>query len=119
MKIKCEAGEFEINEDMKKIIDKFGTPFAAGIFLKQKNPSIQEIMMKKLDIPKIIVNKMGEKNFIYGKDILNESIIKKETDSGKVIVCNEKGDKLGIGEFEEDIVKNLADIGIYLRKEKS
>ena len=117
MILKCETGEFEITEEMKDIIEKLGTPYSAGIFLKKKNPSLHEIMLGKKKIPKIFVDQRAEKKFIYGKNIPISSIVKKQTDSGVFLVCGSEGDILGIGVFDGDYVKNLADIGLYLRKE--
>lgn len=117
MIIKCEAGEFEITQEMKPIIEKLGTPYAAGIFKKKEHASLQEIMLKKIDMPKVIVNKKAEQLFLYGRDVLEKSIISKQADSGIVVVCNENNDKLGIGEIRNNMVHNIADIGMYLRKE--
>jgi ribosome biogenesis protein Nip4 len=117
MIMKCEAGTFELTGEMKRVIDRMGVPFAAGILKKKKNPSLQEMMLKDLGIPKVFVKSKAEQLFLYGRDILESSILKGQKNSGLVLVCNEQGDKLGFGMFQDKVIKNLADIGLYLRKE--
>ena len=115
--IKCEAGEFEITDKMHEITEKLGIPFSAGILTLKNHPSLQELMLKKTEYPEVIVNEMAEKAFTYGKDILEKSIVKKQVSSGIVIIRNINGDILGLGKFEGKIVKNIIDLGFYLRNE--
>ncbi len=68
---------------------------------------------------KIIVNDKAEQLFLYGRDIFKESIIKeyKKFKLGeRCLVLNRRREVLGIGRYEEKIVKNLIDRGWYLRK---
>lgn len=81
---------------------------------------------------KVYVNKKGEMLFLYGRDLLAESVRKalgvKKGDT--VFVCNTYGDIIGIGRsrFDEDemrsiekdtvVVENLVDRGEYFRKKK-
>jgi len=81
---------------------------------------------------RVYVNKKGEMLFLYGRDVLAESVRKavgvKKRDT--VFVCNTYGDIIGMGKsrFSEDemrsvekdtvVVENLVDRGEYFRKRK-
>lgn len=104
--------------------------FALGIYLgcdsgKHFDPSPALIdMLSKMDgAKKIYVNNKAEGLFLYGRNILKESISRnpEKIESGYVFVQNERDENLGFGIFQKQgkqiIVKNLLDKGVYLRKE--
>ncbi len=113
MIIRCEAGEFEISDKMEKVIKVLGKPYAAGILKKKKNPSLQEIMLGMVKLPKISLNEKQAQRFIYGKDIK----FNKEIDKSGMVVVHFKNEPIGVGILNGTFLKNLADIGIYLRRE--
>lgn len=106
--------------------------FAAGLYLgcdsgKHFDPSPALIdMLSKMDKSgsrKIYIAKKVEGLFLYGRNILKDSISRNPNniDSGYVFVQNEQDENLGFGIFQTQgpqvIVKNLLDKGFYLRKE--
>jgi ribosome biogenesis protein Nip4 len=106
--------------------------FAAGLYLgcdsgKHFDPSPALIdMLSKMDKSgsrKIYIASKVEGLFLYGRNILKDSITKNPNniDSGYVFVQNESDENLGYGIFqkqcEQVIIKNLLDKGFYLRKE--
>jgi 60S ribosome subunit biogenesis protein NIP7 len=116
----------EAKRTMKQIkID----PYSAGLFLGEEKDRrfkpgfpLLDLISKRTE-RKVVVNKKGETMFLYGKNILEESIMKKgpECDSGLVLVQNEDDETLGYGEAKIDkgtrIIKNLLDRGDFLRRE--
>ncbi|MEM4637580.1 MAG: hypothetical protein QXK76_00970 [Candidatus Woesearchaeota archaeon] len=105
--------------------------FGLGLFLGSKegkifrpSPAFIDILskMQGSEKKKIFVNEQGERLFLYGKNILMESIIvNNNLDKGYVFVQNKNDENLGYGVFQQQgkdlIVKNLLDKGYYLRKE--
>jgi 60S ribosome subunit biogenesis protein NIP7 len=82
---------------------------------------------------RVYVNSKGEMLFLYGRDVFAGSVVKVTEDVREndiVMVCNTKGDIIGIGKsrFDADrmrsverdrvVVENLVDRGEYLRKER-
>jgi 60S ribosome subunit biogenesis protein NIP7 len=81
---------------------------------------------------RIYVNNKGEMLFLYGRDILAESVVDVTDDvreNDMVMVCNARDDIIGIGRSEFDasrirevekrvVVENFVDRGEYLRKRK-
>lgn len=72
----------------------------------------------------VVVSDEGEKLFLYGRDILPQSIIKIERPSSRcpkiVVVMNTQGDLLGWGYLirkgsNQFLIRNLIDAGWYLR----
>ena len=115
--MKTESGECIVTPEMKKAISKLGTPVFAGV-LKIEPCSLQEIILGRCKLPRVFVNQKAEQLFLYGRDIFMKSIVKGKK-SGTVLVCNEKGEPLGIGKFEGETLKNVVDLGFYLRSEDS
>lgn len=78
------------------------------------------------------MNNKGEMLFLYGRDILVESVVDVTDDvreNDMVMVCNARDDIIGIGRSEFDasrirevekrvVVENFVDRGEYLRKRK-
>lgn len=70
---------------------------------------------------KAIVAELGEKRFLYGRNlkIQDISIIGDIKVEEKVIVFNSLGEPIGIGQWKAKNLQNLGDKGVYLRREKS
>ena len=115
--MKTKKGECIVNKEMKKVIEKLGMPFFAGI-LKKKPCSLQEMILGRCKLPRVYVNEKAEQLFLYARDIFLDSIIKGKK-QGFVLVCNSKNEPLGIGKFEGNILKNIIDLGFYLRSQDS
>lgn len=107
--------------------------FAVGLYLGcdsgkhfDPSPALIDMLskMEKSERRKIYIASKVEGLFLYGRNILKESISKNPNniDSGYVLVQNERDENLGFGIFqkqgEQIIVKNLLDKGFYLRKEQ-
>lgn len=97
---------------------------------KKHRLSLQFIEQFKDSLPSIVVNQKAEQLFLYSRNIWSDSIIsvKGEVDSPCLtLVYNEQGDFLGAGFAMTDdltgmgkreVIKNLVDIGKYLRVER-
>lgn len=121
------------DEQLKQAREKIKRDvFSLGIYLgcdsgKHFDPSPALIdMLSKMpsaNDKKIYVTSKAEGLFLYGRNILKDSISRNpnKIDSGYIFVQNEKDENLGFGIFqtqgEQVIVKNLLDKGFYLRKE--
>jgi 60S ribosome subunit biogenesis protein NIP7 len=62
-----------------------------------------------------IINEKGEMLFLYGRDIFKESIIEVKG-SGRIAVFNKNREFLGIGFWDNKMIKNIKDKGWYLRE---
>jgi len=124
---------FLINENLKRLITK--DFFFAGTYLgKTKNGKffpgfslLSVIAEKKAN--KIIVDKTTEWLFICGRDIFKKGIVEaigSKSKSNYTLILNEHGECLGFGKIlcnlDEKkgrvVVKNISDIGDFLRREK-
>ena len=131
--VKKENRYFLINESLKKLITK--DFFYVGTYLgKTKNgkffPSFNLLsMIAEKKANKIIVDKKTAWLFICGRDIFKQGIIKVTGSKRKgnyTLVLNQHGECLGFGkilhhldkEKEGVAVKNISDIGDFLRREK-
>jgi ribosome biogenesis protein Nip4 len=131
--VKKENRYFLINESLKKLIMK--DFFYVGTHLgKTKNekffPSFNLLsMIAEKKANKIIVDKKTAWLFICGRDIFKQGIIKWVGSKRKgdyALILNQHGECLGFGkilhhldkEKEEVAVKNVSDIGDFLRREK-
>jgi ribosome biogenesis protein Nip4 len=131
--IKKENRYFLVNENLKEFIAK--DFFYAGIYLgKTKNGkffpsfSILKIIAER-KANKIMVNKKAEWLFICGRDIFKQGITKvigSKRIGDYTLILNQHGECLGFGrilrnldEMKEGVaVKNISDIGDFLRREK-
>jgi|FLOH01.1.fsa_nt_gi ribosome biogenesis protein Nip4 len=114
---KLEDFSLKINKDI----------FSIGIFLGElkgefkATPALLEIIAKTSDV-KVFVNRKSEWLFLCGRDIFEESIVKKNVDSGMVLVQNEIDENIGLGVFlskkNSNLLKNIIDKGSYLRRER-
>jgi ribosome biogenesis protein Nip4 len=125
---------FLLNEEFRKI--KMGNFFYAGSFLGEKRnrefmPGFELLrLIAEKRANKITVDKKTEWLFICGRDIFRRGI-KQVLGSGKegdhVLVLNGHGECLGFGKVVSDlgkkkngvVVKNILDIGDFLRREKN
>jgi len=123
---------FLLNENLKRLVSK--DFFYAGTYLgKTKNgkffPSFNLLkMIAEKKANKIIVDKKTEWLFICGRDIFKQGIIKLMGSKRKgdyTLILNQHGECLGFGKIlcaldkEEGVaVKNVSDIGDFLRREK-
>ncbi len=125
---------------INQLIERNKHPYALGLHMgrlrkKKFLPSLElgYIVSTKTNTC-VIVNEKGEENFLYGKDLLLESIIdiKSSIKPGQiVIVLNRENEYIGLGRAINKIIKikgkvyspqrgfiieNIIDLGWYLRK---
>lgn len=125
---------FLLNKDLKGLVTHGF--FCAGIYLGKARgktffPSFSLLaMIACADANKTTVDRKAEWLFICGRDIFRQGVTS-ETKSAKkgsyTLVLNERGDCLGFGrrlhsinegDGEQVYIKNIADIGDFLRREK-
>jgi len=126
--IKLHKSYYLVNEELQKVMKKIPDEAqSAGIYLgEEEKPSLALLrLISKISDTKIFLNEKAAYLFICGRDIMGQSIIKANADEGLVLVQNEKDENLGYGRFigninepEEIVVKNLLDLGNFLRREK-
>lgn len=126
---------FLLNARLKQLISR--DFFYAGIYLgKAKDrlffPSFPLLGMiaEKEGVNKTVVNEKAEWLFVCGRDLFKQGIVKMGVSARRgtyTLVLNERGECLGFGKIVskiaqiEDkravIVKNISDIGDFLRRE--
>jgi len=131
---------YALSKDLTDFIDKFKNLniVCAGIKVGEVGKRFRfslegTFYLAKKKRKRVYVNSRGEMLFLYGRDIFAGSVVKVTEDVEEndiVMICNTKGDILGIGKsrFDADrmrsvekdrvVVENLVDRGEYLRKEK-
>jgi ribosome biogenesis protein Nip4 len=131
--VKKENRYFLINEKLKKLITE--DFFFAGTYLgKTKNgkffPSFNLLsMVAEKKANKTIVDSKTEWLFICGRDIFKQGILKVMGSKGKgdyTLILNQHGECLGFGRILHNLdeerggeaVKNISDVGDFLRREK-
>jgi len=131
--VKKENRYFLLNESLKKLISQ--DFFYAGTYLgKIKDrrffPSLSLLaMLAEKEANKIIVDTKTEWLFICGRDIFKRGIMKTMGSRKKgafVLILNQYGECLGFGKIIRDLnketsgvaVKNVLDIGDFLRRER-
>ncbi|OGD49098.1 hypothetical protein A3K79_01005 [Candidatus Bathyarchaeota archaeon RBG_13_46_16b] len=127
---------FLLNAGLKRLVSR--DFFYAGIYLgKVKNriffPSftLLDMIAEKEKANKTIINRKAEWLFVCGRDLLKQGIISIAGSGGKgacTLVLNERGECLGFGKIIANldeakdehvaIVKNISDIGDFLRRER-
>ena len=130
--VKKDGRYFLLNKNLRKLIRK--DFYYAGTYLgKVKNgkffPSFSLLtIISKVGANKVTVDKKTAWLFICGRDIFRQGI-KKVTGSRKkgsyTLILNECGECLGFGKIVRDLaeetagvaVKNISDIGDFLRRE--
>jgi ribosome biogenesis protein Nip4 len=130
---KKENRYFLLNEKLKKLVGK--NFFYAGVYLgKVKNgkffPSFNLLsMMAEKRANKIFVDKRSEWLFICGRDIFKQGIIRVIGSKRKgdyALILNDYGECLGFGKILRNLdkivegvaIKNISDLGDFLRREK-
>jgi len=130
--VKKEDRYFLLNRSLKNLITK--DFFYGGTYLgKMKNekffPSFSLLMMiAERKANKIIVDKKTEWLFICGRDIFKQGIIKvmgSKKRGDYTLILNQHGECLGFGKIIHNLngeksgfaVKNISDIGDFLRRE--
>jgi len=131
--VKKENRYFLLNENLKKLVAK--DFFYAGTCLGKVKGSrffpgfslLRMIAERKAN--KIIIDKKTEWLFICGRDIFKQGIIRKIGSKKKgdyTIILNQHGECLGFGKILYNLdeakgkvtIKNILDIGDFLRREK-
>ena len=112
---------YDMSEELFKLIKS--QPYSAGRYLGHYRHGILipsfELMQEyvnKFDDDYIIIGDRAEQLFVYGRDVFKSSVISKKGDGPLYIVCNKRKEVLGLSKFENNIYKNLTDIGLFLRK---
>jgi len=130
--VKKENRYFLLNEKLKKLVTK--DFFYPGTYLgKIKNgkyfPSFNMLrMIAEKKANKVIVDKKTEWLFICGRDVFKQGIIKVMGSKRKgdyTLILNQHGECLGFGKILRSLdegkegvaVKNISDIGDFLRRE--
>jgi len=90
-------------------------PYSIGMFLGQKKdgfvPSLPLLeWLSKNSEKKIFINEKAAWLFLCGRDALEQSIIKKNIQSGLVLVQNENDENLGYGIYQDNMVKLMEEI---------
>jgi len=131
--VKKENRYFLLNVSLKKLVTK--DFFYAGTYLgKTKNgkffPSFNLLrMIAEKKANKIIVDKKTEWLFICRRDIFKQGIIKvigSKRKSDYTLILNQHSECLGFGRILHNLdeekggiaVKNISDVGDFLRREK-
>jgi ribosome biogenesis protein Nip4 len=131
--VKKENRYFLLNESLKKLISQ--DFFYAGTYLgKIKDrkffPSLSLLaILAEKEANKIVVDTKTEWLFICGRDIFKRGIMKTMGSRKKgayVLILNQYGECLGFGKIIHDLnketngvaVKNVLDIGDFLRRER-
>ena len=125
---------FLLNRNLKQLITK--DFFYAGLYLgkvkdKMFFPSFNLLaMIAQTDANKITVDSKTEWLFICGRDIFKQGIMSMSKSGRKgdhTLILNKHGECLGFGRILHDmeggrenkiVVRNIADIGDFLRREK-
>jgi len=131
--VRKENRYFLVNEKLKRLITK--DFFFAGTYLgKTRNgkffPSFNLLsMIAEKEANKIIVDRKTEWLFICGRDIFKQGITKAMGSKRKgtyTLILNQHGECLGFGRILHNLdeeksgatVKNISDVGDFLRREK-
>ena len=117
-----------IGKDQEEVMGRLALePVSAGLFLGELKDSkfrpgfpLIDIIAKKSD-RKAVVGQKGETLFLYRNNLFQETVKSFGADEGPVIVCNERGEALGIGEVREargqKIIKHILDRSDFLKRE--
>jgi 60S ribosome subunit biogenesis protein NIP7 len=122
--IRIERRVFLVDDTVYGILKMCGGEgvYAAGVEMGVLNsefePSIScADVVAEMSCEKIVINEKGEKLFSYGRDVFLPNIVG-GTSPGDTIVVNERGEVLGIGYFNGEMLENVVDKGFYLRGKK-
>ncbi len=94
-------------------LGKAGERFKPGFFLL-------ELLKAQGQVKKAVVNQKAAWLFLCGRDILKESIIRKDMLEPKddVLVLDPQGNVLGYGFYMSERIRNVLDRGDFLRRER-
>ncbi|HLD05196.1 MAG TPA: hypothetical protein VJG90_05765 [Candidatus Nanoarchaeia archaeon] len=85
------------------------------------SPALLEILAKT-SIRKVTITKKGSWLFLCKRDVFEENLMTSTVQEGLVLVQNEYGENLGLGELKKirgkTMLKVVLDRGDYLRREK-
>ena len=128
------GNEYYLIPQELKAIKSFTKPVMMGLYFGEDKkekfiPSLAFLaLLAKTSTEKVYVKDIGEIDFIYGKDLRKRHIQKFEGET-KVgflkLVMNKNDECLGYGKIvgeqnsEGTIIKNVLDIGDYIRREKN
>ena len=118
---KLRTDYFILSSDLLRASQKIRWPFLyGGLFLgkekKQFVPSVYLLQkLAEVSDKKVWLNEKDEWRFICKKDI---SIISNQKNKEFILVINKYNECLGYGIDEKNNIKNLFDIGDFLRREK-
>ncbi len=123
--VKIGRNFFQVSDELLDMKNKIKVqPFAIGTYLgsgKPFHPSIAMLdWMDKRTEKYVVIDKKSAWLFLCGRDVFSNSIVKQNSDKGQVLVKNEFGEVLGLGEFtgKRVAIKNLLDRGDFLRRER-
>lgn len=89
-----------------------------GLYLGKdtKNGFVPSLaLLERIKMRKVVVDKKTEWLFVCGRDILKKHGLNKNEEA---LIVSESGEVLGLGRYDGKIIKNLFDIGKYLREDK-
>ena len=131
---------FKVSDELLKIyklLREYREPYCFSNFIGEATKKFRISLMAiheyvKLGKRIVRINEKAEQLFLYGRDVFSSSIVSHTNDFDEgdyVMVCNDKGEALGVGqamapaqiinELGDFIaVKNLMDLGWYLRHEE-
>lgn len=127
--IQIKRNFYQVSEELMKVKNSIKSePFAIGTYLgsgKPFHPSVALLdWLDKRTDRYVVLDKKASWLFLCGRDIFEDSIVKKNVDSGFVIVKNERGEVLGNACSMNDkkqknvALKHLLDKGDFLRRER-
>ncbi|MFH1505611.1 MAG: hypothetical protein ABIE94_01325 [archaeon] len=113
----ADPGLQELAKGIEKDYFSIGVPL--GEVKKDFRPSLTLLdWISKRTEKKAFVNKKAEWMFLCGRDVFYNNIVKKNVESGLVLVQNEKDENIGLGILSGGGIKNIIDRGDFLRREK-
>lgn len=109
----------EVLKTAREMEKKGVTPYCLGVEIgtihEEFEPSVELAgLIPGYTNVKTVISEEGEKLFSYGRDVFVGNIVKGK-EGGMRIVVNERGEVLGLGKFDGDMLKNVVDKGFYLR----
>jgi 60S ribosome subunit biogenesis protein NIP7 len=109
----------EVLKTAREMEKKGVTPYCLGVetgtIHEEFEPSVELAgLISGYTSAKTVISEEGEKLFSYGRDVFVGNIVEGEKE-GMRIVVNERGEVLGLGRFDGDMLRNVVDKGFYLR----
>jgi 60S ribosome subunit biogenesis protein NIP7 len=109
----------EVLKTAREMEKKRVTPYCLGVEIgiisEDFEPSVELAgLISEYTNVKTVISEEGEKLFSYGRDVFVGNIVK-GGEEGMRVVVNERGEVLGLGRFDGDMLRNVVDKGFYLR----